>query len=159
MAAIIQAAPDVIVVVDAAWDSADSKIEAMYNHAGFCELDALKHARLVKIPFSATTLSPRNGPAALDLAIASLHVQAGTNFPTQRSGVTSFTAANLEALTKDLHCPVKSKDLVYTDAPEDGGELGAIGGNNEDASEAFHHGRGRWCQLAVAVLAASGFLA
>merc|ERR1719450_991502 len=123
LADILAAAPDVLVVVDASWDSADSKIEAMYNDAEFCELEVLKKARFVKIPFSATTLSPRNGPAALDLAIASLHVRSGTDIPTQKSGVTSFDAAELVQLSAGKRCPVQSADMVYTDAPQDGGAL------------------------------------
>jgi iron complex transport system substrate-binding protein len=157
LADISAAAPDIIVVVDADWDSGDSKIEAMYDDAGFCELDALKHARFVKIPFSATTLSPRNGPAALDLAIASLHVRAGENIPTQRSGVTSFTAATLQSLTAGKKCPVQLSDMVYTDAPVDGGDLPEDITNYDEASAAFH--TGRFQLLAASALAAWGALA
>merc|ERR1719396_214021 len=113
MAAIIQAAPDVIVVVDAAWDTAASKIEVMYNHTGFCELDALKHARLVKIPFSATTLSPRNGPAALDLAEAALHVRKGSQMASQESGVSSFSPYFLQHETCGTRCPLTMQYVEY----------------------------------------------
>ena len=41
-------------------------------------MDALKGARFVQIPFSASTLGPRNAPAAVDLAMAALHVRTGS---------------------------------------------------------------------------------
>jgi len=154
LADVVAAAPDVIVAVDASWDSAASKIEAMYNDAEFCKLDALKHARFVKIPFSATTLSPRNGPAALDLAIASLHVRAGTDIPTQKSGVTSFSSSELVTLSTGKLCPVQAADMVYTDAPQDGGALPSDITNPEDVSEAFRPGL-----AAAALVAAWGALA
>jgi len=155
LADVIAADPDILVVVDAAWDTADAKIEFMYSHADFCNLEALKKARFVKIPFSATTLSPRNGPAALDLAVASLHVRAGTDFSTHKSGVTSFTAANLATLTAGSLCPVSAADMVYTDAPEDDTDAP----DSEEVSKALGPSCGLWVQLAVAVLAAWAALA
>jgi hypothetical protein len=101
---VVAAAPDVIVVVDAAWDTALGKITWLYNHSAFCGMDALKEARLVQIPFSATSLSPRNGAAALDLAAASLHVRLGTATPTGESGVGSFNPGYLRTQTSGLRC-------------------------------------------------------
>jgi len=113
---IISAAPDVVVVVDAAWDSAIDKIKYMYNDAEFCRLDVLRAARFVSIPFSATTLSPRNGPAAYDLAIAALHVRTGSHTVTQQSGVGSFSPYFLQAETGCTRCPLRPEYAVYTDA-------------------------------------------
>jgi len=108
---VINAAPDAIVVVDADWDTAKSKIELMFDHEEFCDMDALRGARLIKIPFSATTLGPRNGPAALDLAVASLYVRLGVPGDFTESGVGYFEASELEDITKDLKCSVDF-DLV-----------------------------------------------
>eukprot|EP00931_Biecheleriopsis_adriatica_P075867 TRINITY_DN4963_c0_g1_i1.p1 TRINITY_DN4963_c0_g1~~TRINITY_DN4963_c0_g1_i1.p1 ORF type:complete len:426 (-),score=85.27 TRINITY_DN4963_c0_g1_i1:92-1369(-) len=110
---VIAAAPDVLVVVDAAWDTAMSKITWLYNHTGFCGLDALKGARLVQIPFSATTLSPRNGPAALDLAIASVHVRTGSLTAVRESGVSSFNPRTLETHVSGLKCSILQDEVVY----------------------------------------------
>jgi len=110
---LISAKPDVIVVVDAAWDSAVDKLKWMYNEASFCELDAMKGARFVSIPFSASTLSPRNGPAALDLAIAALHVRLGAQTAVRESGVTSFNLRQLELDVKDSVCSIVKADVMY----------------------------------------------
>ena len=113
---IVSAVPDVIVVVDASWDTAVEKIKWMYNDAEFCKLEVLRTARFVSIPFSATTLSPRNGPAALDLAMASLHVRTGSQAPTQQSGVGSFSPFFLQAQTSCQRCPLNAINVVYDDA-------------------------------------------
>jgi iron complex transport system substrate-binding protein len=113
---IAAANPDVFVVVDAAWDTAVSKIEWLYNDAAFCQMEALSAARLVSIPFSASTLSPRNGPAALDLAIAALHVRTGSTGPTGQSGVCSFSDEFLQAETASLRCAPQVSSVVYDDS-------------------------------------------
>jgi len=112
---LVAAAPDVIVVVDASWDTALSKITWMYNHTDFCKMDALQGARFVQIPFSASTLGPRNGPASLDLAIASLHVRLGTTTEVRESGVKSFKRKEFESHIAGLKC-VLDKDKVKYDA-------------------------------------------
>jgi hypothetical protein len=115
---VIAAAPDVFVVVDAAWDTAMSKISWIYNHPSFCNMDVVQGARLVQIPFSATTLSPRNGPAALDLAIASLHVRTGSHTAVRESGVKSPNAATFKSHIQGLKCTLdksKVKWEVITD--------------------------------------------
>merc|ERR1712216_368495 len=103
---VVKAAPDAIIVVDAAWDTAMSKIEYLYDHNEFCTLEALTQARLVKIPFSATPLSPRNGPAALDLATASLEVRFGIRGDLIKSGVSFFDIPMLKEKTKEMKCTV-----------------------------------------------------
>ncbi|CAE6971550.1 unnamed protein product [Symbiodinium natans] len=112
---IIAAAPDVIVVVDASWDSAIDKIKWMYNDAEFCKLEVLRAARFVSIPFSASTLGPRNGPAALDLAMAALHVRTGSQTATQESGVGSFSPFFLQAQTSCQLCPLSVAHVIYDD--------------------------------------------
>jgi len=119
VSSIVAADPDVIVVVDAAWDSAAEKIQWLYNDAEFCQLDVLKAARFVSIPFSATTLSPRNGPAAYDLAIAAIHVRTGITTPAQESGVGSFNPYYLQKESECGKCPLSMTDVVYTDSGDD----------------------------------------
>jgi len=113
--AVIKANPDVLVVVDASWDTALGKITWLYNHSGFCATDALQGARFVQIPFSASTLSPRNGPAALDLAIAALHVRKGSTTSVQQSGVSSFTPQFLQSHTEGLKCALEKDKILYGD--------------------------------------------
>jgi iron complex transport system substrate-binding protein len=113
---VIAAAPDVLVVVDAAWDTALSKIQWLFNHTEFCDLDALKGGRFVQIPFSASTLSPRNGPAALDLAIASVYARIGTQLPGLESGVSSFDPDFFRTNTQGLACTFNEE---YRTQPSD----------------------------------------
>merc|ERR1712048_701883 len=108
---IIAANPDVIVVVHASWDTALDKIQWLYNHAELCDLDVMKGARFVQIPFSASTLSPRSGVATLDLAIASLQVRTGSLTTTGASGVSSFTPQFLATNTEGLACALKEADV------------------------------------------------
>jgi len=110
---VIAAAPDVLVVADAAWDTALSKITWLFDHEEFCNLDVMQGARFVQIPFSATTLGPRNGPAALDLAIASLHVRTGALTATRESGVSSFNPHALETHVAGLKCSMVKEKIVY----------------------------------------------
>jgi len=112
---VIASAPDVLVIVDAAWDTALSKIQWLYDHKDFCEMDVLKGARFVQIPFSATTLGPRNGPAALDLAIASLHVRTGSLTSIRESGVSSFNPHHLETQVEGLTCRMVKEQILYDD--------------------------------------------
>jgi hypothetical protein len=116
---VIKAAPDVMIVVDAAWDTALDKVTWLYNHTDFCGMEALKGGKMIQIPFSATTLSPRNGPAALDLTIASLHVRLGALTATRKSGVGSFEPKMLREHTKGLKCSLVAADVVYDDAEDD----------------------------------------
>jgi iron complex transport system substrate-binding protein len=115
---VIAAAPDVIIVVDAAWDTALGKLTWLYNHSAFCEMDVLKAARLVQIPFSATSLSPRNGAAARDLAIAAIRVRTGTSTPSRESGVSSFNPGYLATKTAGLRCSLDMPKVVYDKSNE-----------------------------------------
>mmetsp|Transcript_12593 Transcript_12593/g.23737 ORF Transcript_12593/g.23737 Transcript_12593/m.23737 type:complete len:469 (-) Transcript_12593:235-1641(-) len=113
---VISANPDVIIVVDASWDTAISKLQWLYGKKELCEVDALKGARFVQIPFSATTLSPRNGPAAHDLAMAAIHVRLGSLTATLESGVGSFSPHQLEVHTQGLTCHMWKEYVVYSDS-------------------------------------------
>jgi hypothetical protein len=120
--AVINAAPDVMIIADADWDKALDKITWLYKHKDFCKMDVLQGARFVQIPFSATTLGPRNGPAAHDLAIASLHVRTGSTTPVQKSGVGSYNPMFLENHVKGLLCTVQKDKVKYqaiTDATKE----------------------------------------
>ena len=75
---IIDADPDVFVIVDASWDSAVGKLDYLHNHSDYCNLRAVQEAEYIKIQFSASTLGPRNGAAALDIVSAALHVITGS---------------------------------------------------------------------------------
>jgi len=111
---------DVMIVVDAFWDTALDKVTWLYNHSGFCAMDIVKGARFVQIPFSASTLSPRNGPAALDLAIAALHVRLGSMTAVKKSGVSSFNPQQFHEHTKGLKCNLEKEKVKYdiiTDEP------------------------------------------
>jgi len=110
---VIAAAPDVIVVVDAAWDLALDKLKWLYNQSDFCSTDVLKAARLVQIPFSATSLSPRNGGAAHDLAMAALHVRMNSVVASKESGVGSFDPQYIVNETQGLKCGVDMSSVVY----------------------------------------------
>ena len=87
---IINANPDVLVIVEASWDSALNKIDYMHNHSGFCDTKFVKGAEYIKIPFSASALGPRNGAAALDLVSAAIHVTTGSTTMNFQSGVDFF---------------------------------------------------------------------
>ena len=87
---VMAANPDVIIVVEFAWDSALGKIEWLHNHSDLCTARAVKRADYIKIPYSASTLGPRNGAAALDMAAAVIHVITGDASMNFQSGETSF---------------------------------------------------------------------
>merc|ERR1712048_1084201 len=95
----------------------ETKITWLHNHTQFCELDAVKAARYITVPFSASGAGPRNGAAALDLATAALHVKQGLQISTQKSGVSSFSPEVLEQHTSGMICSMKTEDALYkTDA-------------------------------------------
>ena len=75
---IIDSDPDVFVIVDASWDSAIGKIDYLHNHSDYCDLRAVQDADYIKIQFSASTLGPRNGVAALDMVSAAMHARIGS---------------------------------------------------------------------------------
>lgn len=66
--AIVDADPDVIVLVDAAWNSAEQKVKALESNAATRELSAVKNKRYLVIPFPAAEAGVRSVAAAADLA-------------------------------------------------------------------------------------------
>ena len=87
---IIDANPDVLVIVEASWDSALNKIDYMHNHSDFCSAKFVQQADYITIPFSASALGPRNGAAALDLVSAAIRVTTGATTMNFQSGVEFF---------------------------------------------------------------------
>ncbi|MBA8806796.1 putative F420-0 ABC transporter substrate-binding protein [Promicromonospora sukumoe] len=57
---VVEADPDVIVLVDAAWNPADAKIEALAANPATREMSAVKDERYVVVPFPATEAGVRN---------------------------------------------------------------------------------------------------
>lgn len=66
--AIVDANPDVIVLVDATWNTVDSKIALLESNPATKNLDAVKNSRYLVIPFAAGEAGVRTAPAAADLA-------------------------------------------------------------------------------------------
>ncbi|WP_240034663.1 putative F420-0 ABC transporter substrate-binding protein [Glaciihabitans arcticus] len=66
--AVVDANPDVIVLVDATWNTAESKIALLESNPATKNLDAVKNARYLYIPFAAGEAGVRTAPAAADLA-------------------------------------------------------------------------------------------
>jgi len=115
---IVEKNPDVFILVDWKRDPAlETKVTWLHSDEQFCGLDALKAARYITVPFSASGAGPRNGATALDLATAALLVKQGLEISTQKSGVSSFKPEVLEQHTKGMVCSMKKENLVYkTDA-------------------------------------------
>ncbi|MFP7759869.1 putative F420-0 ABC transporter substrate-binding protein [Marisediminicola sp. LYQ85] len=66
--AIVDADPDVIVLVDASWNTAESKIELLESNPATAELSAVRDERYLVVPFAAGEAGVRNVDAAADLA-------------------------------------------------------------------------------------------
>ncbi|SMQ72877.1 iron complex transport system substrate-binding protein [Devosia lucknowensis] len=66
--AIVDANPDVIVLVDAAWNSAAQKKQLLAENPITRELDAVTNERYLIIPFPAAEAGVRNVPATADMA-------------------------------------------------------------------------------------------
>ena len=66
--AVVDANPDVIVLVDATWNTAESKIALLESNPATKNLDAVKNSRYLFIPFAAGEAGVRTAPAAADLA-------------------------------------------------------------------------------------------
>jgi len=60
--------PDVIVLVDSSWNSAEKKIGVLEANPATAQLTAVRAKRYLVVPFAATEAGVRNVPAALDLA-------------------------------------------------------------------------------------------
>lgn len=66
--AIADANPDLIVLVDASWNTAESKIAALEADPVLSQLDAVTHERYLRIPFPAAEAGARTVPAIVDLS-------------------------------------------------------------------------------------------
>lgn len=66
--AVVDANPDVIVLVDAAWNSAEAKKKLLAESPITAQLDAVINERYLIIPFPASEAGVRNVPATVDLA-------------------------------------------------------------------------------------------
>lgn len=66
--AIVDANPDVIVLVDAAWNTAAQKKEMLAANPATARLDAVINQRYLTIPFAASEAGVRSADAAADLA-------------------------------------------------------------------------------------------
>jgi len=66
--AVIAANPDVIVLVDASWNTAESKKAYLSSNPATANLDAVKHERYLVVPFAASEAGVRSVEAASDLA-------------------------------------------------------------------------------------------
>jgi len=106
VADIIKAEPDVMIVVEAGFDPALDKIAFMHNNADFCNANYVKNADYIKFPFSASTVGPRVGAAALDMVGAALKVTTGNTPMNFNSGIDFFDPQVLVDHTKDLLCPL-----------------------------------------------------
>jgi len=65
---IIAADPDVIVLVDASWNTAQAKIDYLESNGATKNLQAVKHHRYVVLPFASTEAGVRNVDAATTIA-------------------------------------------------------------------------------------------
>ncbi|WP_350339758.1 putative F420-0 ABC transporter substrate-binding protein [Actinotalea lenta] len=60
--------PDVIVLVDASWNTATSKMAKLAANPATARLSAVQHHRYLVVPFPGTEAGVRNVPVAMDLA-------------------------------------------------------------------------------------------
>jgi iron complex transport system substrate-binding protein len=67
--AIVDANPDVIILVDAAWNSAEQKKRLLAENPITKELDAVRNQRYLTLPFPASEAGIRNIPATIDMSI------------------------------------------------------------------------------------------
>ncbi|WP_062200467.1 putative F420-0 ABC transporter substrate-binding protein [Demequina salsinemoris] len=64
---VVAADPDVIVLVDASWNTAESKIDALEANSATANLTAVKNESYVIVPFPAAEAGVRNAAAVLDI--------------------------------------------------------------------------------------------
>jgi len=65
---VVDADPDVLVLVDAAWNPADKKIADLQSNPATAGLDAVVNKRFVIVPFASTEAGVRNADAAASIA-------------------------------------------------------------------------------------------
>jgi len=66
--AVVDANPDVIVLVDSSWGTVEKKIAVLEGNPATANLDAVLNKRYLVIPFAAGEAGVRTAPAAADLA-------------------------------------------------------------------------------------------
>ncbi|MFE7406728.1 putative F420-0 ABC transporter substrate-binding protein [Isoptericola sp. NPDC057559] len=64
----IEADPDVIVLVDATWNSAEQKIERLESNPATARMTAVREGRYLTVPFPASEAGVRNVDAVVDLS-------------------------------------------------------------------------------------------
>ncbi|MFE5335651.1 putative F420-0 ABC transporter substrate-binding protein [Isoptericola sp. NPDC056573] len=64
----IEADPDVVVLVDATWNSAEQKIERLESNPATARMTAVREGRYLIVPFPASEAGVRNVDAVVDLA-------------------------------------------------------------------------------------------
>lgn len=67
---VVAADPDVLVLVDSAWNSAQKKMDYLAAHPAASQLTAVREQRYAVVPFAASEAGVRNAQAASDLADA-----------------------------------------------------------------------------------------
>lgn len=67
---VVAADPDVLVLVDSAWNSAQKKRDLLAAHPAASQLTAVQEERYVVVPFAASEAGVRNAQAAVDVADA-----------------------------------------------------------------------------------------
>ena len=65
---VLERNPDVIVVIDASWSTAQEKIDLLVNDPQFSSITAVQNNCFIVLPFSSSTLGIRNIQAVVDLA-------------------------------------------------------------------------------------------
>ena len=66
--AVVDADPDVLILVDAQWNSVDQKVRLLNENPATANLSAVRNASYLTIPFPAAEPGVRSVPATLDLA-------------------------------------------------------------------------------------------
>lgn len=66
--AVVAADPDVLVLVDASWNTYDHKVEVLSSNPALSQLTAVREHRFVRVPFASTEAGVRNVEAAASVA-------------------------------------------------------------------------------------------
>lgn len=78
---VVAADPDVLVLVDSAWNPAQKKKDLLAAHPAASQLTAVREQRYVVVPFAAAEAGVRNAQAAADVADAVRGLDEGTPAP------------------------------------------------------------------------------
>lgn len=138
----IEKDPDIIVLVDAVWDTADSKLLNLCNTTETRAMRAVQNRQFIVVPFSGTTLGVRIGAVAYNLAEAMVALARGVplqevdfqavetnnaNGFLSSSGV--FVYRNLpevEGVDLDTFCP--GTNMITANEPANEGSSSLSGG-------------------------------